>query len=447
MASFSWLHLTDLHFGMDAQEGLWPRFKQKWLDDLEDLQAECGPWDLVLFTGDLTQRGTTGEFERIDELLHQLWDRLSTFGAPPALLAVPGNHDLVRPPEDKPEALLLQEWPERSDVQAAFWKNTGSPYRKLVSGSFKNYVQWWNRQPFRPSKVHSGMLPGDFSATIEKNGASVGILGLNSTFLQLTAGNYERRLALKVSQFHKACEGGNGPEWVQKHHLCVLLTHQPPGWLTPEAEADLNNEIAEPGQFALHLFGHMHESLYTVIGQGGGEARRLWQGRSLFGLETFKGKKSEVVERTHGYSAGKIDLLGSKGLLTFWPRVLGQVQGGQWKMIPDHTYDLVFSNVHTKPVEISLLRPHDGNGHTGDLGLLPTELAREVTNIRKALLVAKAPELHQLIDRVEEVQARFPKGPGRHEIQQLRGQISDAIARERSLKRFRRTEIRVEGAS
>src|SRR3984893_17550273 len=57
--------------------------------------------------------------------------------------------------------------------------------------------------------------------------------------LQLTDGDYERRLALDVRQFHAACEG-NGPEWAQKHHACLLLTHQPPGWLTPEGLLHLN---------------------------------------------------------------------------------------------------------------------------------------------------------------------------------------------------------------
>jgi hypothetical protein len=58
MTVLSWLHLTDLHQGMTDQDWLWPTTRRALFDDLAKVHDHAGPWDLVLFTGDLTQRGS-----------------------------------------------------------------------------------------------------------------------------------------------------------------------------------------------------------------------------------------------------------------------------------------------------------------------------------------------------------------------------------------------------
>lgn len=57
-----WLHLMHLQLGVPGQESLWANTEQVFLDDLVDLRRQVGPCDLVLFTGDLAQRGTAPEF-------------------------------------------------------------------------------------------------------------------------------------------------------------------------------------------------------------------------------------------------------------------------------------------------------------------------------------------------------------------------------------------------
>ena len=71
---------------------------------------------------------------------------------------------------------------------------------------------------YLPQNVKSGLLPGDFAVTIEKEGVKLGIVGLNTSFLQLADGNYEGKLALHTQQFHAVC-GGNGPAWTQDHQV------------------------------------------------------------------------------------------------------------------------------------------------------------------------------------------------------------------------------------
>jgi predicted MPP superfamily phosphohydrolase len=354
--SFSWLHLTDFHQGMRDQDWLWPGVKEIFFEDLKRLHDKSGPWDLVVFTGDLTQRGSAEEFQKIEQLLTQLWNYFAQLGSSPKLLVVPGNHDLVRPNIKDPAVKLLRRWLEELDVQEEFWHNAESPYCQVVTKAFENYMAWWERQPFKPENLKAGILPGDFSATIEKNGAKLGILGLNTSFLQLTGENYEGKLAIHPGQFHQACDS-DGPAWAKQHDACLLLTHHPPSWLTPDAKAHLNGEITARGRFAVHLCGHLHEANSTEIVQGGTEARRIWQGRSLCGLEYYETKTGQSLNRLHGYTAGKIELSENKGKLMFWPRE-ARLQGGQRKIVPDYLFDLD-DNQHTLSRDFELFQRYE----------------------------------------------------------------------------------------
>jgi hypothetical protein len=210
---------------MDGLTERWPNVEQEFFNDIEFLVREAGGLDLVLFTGDLTQRAKPEEFERVSELLEKLWAKFRQLACEPQFLAVPGNHDLVRPVDSCSPALLtlLHLW-EKDEVQRPFWDNADSPQRELVAQAFNNYVQWWNGlQVPKIAKYRSGLLPGDFAATFEKSAVQLGIVGLNSAFLQLVSGNLQGRMALHVKQFNGAC-GGNGAQWASNHDLCLLLT-------------------------------------------------------------------------------------------------------------------------------------------------------------------------------------------------------------------------------
>lgn len=332
MRSFGWLHFTDLHQGLDAQGWLWPGVREILFADLEKLHERCGPWDLVLFSGDLTQRAAPEEFERLTQTLQQLWDHLKALGSTPSLLAVPGNHDLVRPDPRRPETLVLARWPTYPEVQVEFWRDPSSPYRKVIDQAFANYSEWFARQPFNALKLQPGLLPGDFSTVLGKDGLRLGVVGLNSAFLQVTGGNFEGKLAVDVRQLHAAC-GGDGPAWVKACDFALLMTHHPPDWMSSEAREHFFGEVIPPGRFAAHLFGHMHEHMATTMSIGGAAARRQIQGSSLFGLESFGDGK---VDRRHGYAAGRItvDDRGDASL-RLWPRAAKKHAAGHWRIVQD----------------------------------------------------------------------------------------------------------------
>jgi len=347
--TFSWLHLTDLHFGLKGQKGLWPNLREPWLDDLGALHDRSGPWDVVLFTGDLVQRGTSEEFRAMQaEVLERLWERLEALGSGGArLLAVPGNHDLYRPTDEDAAAETLLSG-GFSRVAQKFWSLPDGPYRRVVSGAFGAYNEWWRQEARRPKALREGALPGDFVATLEAGGHRIGIMGLNTAFLQLGAGDYKGRLVWDARQFEVLCPEGVDV-WVQDHELCLLLTHHGPDWLSAEARKHGETEIAPAGRFAAHLYGHMHEHELVYVRRGGSsKATRQLQGCSVFGLEAL-GDGSQA--RSHGYSAGRI-CFGERGAeLRIWPRVATDGTGG-WRYVPDYLHADLRDDQGTAPEEV-----------------------------------------------------------------------------------------------
>jgi formylglycine-generating enzyme required for sulfatase activity/predicted MPP superfamily phosphohydrolase len=333
----NWLHLTDLHRGMSDQSWLWPTIEREFFNDLTEVVKSHGPIDLIFFTGDFVQKGSAKEFEQLNKTLRRLYDHLSHLDSAPLLLAVPGNHDLVRPSMERPEVILMNSWDEHLAVRNEFWNNRSSPYRRVVKNAFKNYLDWNAKLPFPQPKVISGILPGDFSFKFEKENVKLGIVGLNTTFLQFAKGDFRGRLALHPSQLSGVC-GENFTDWFHECDISILMTHQSRAWLNAESGNHFDSEIAPAGRFALHLFGHEHESYQSISSVGGGYKRRSMQGHALFGLETW----GEGVKRNHGYSFGQFSFqqgVASAGLRV-WPRRAEIHQDGHRHLVRDQSFTL-----------------------------------------------------------------------------------------------------------
>ncbi len=362
---FSWLHLTDLHQGMGGQQPLWPEVREAFFDDLTKLcdPNRCGPWTTVLFTGDLTQRGTESEFARLDDVLGELWDHFATLGCKPVLLAVPGNHDLVRPNRLNPTHRMLANWLANTDAHADLWAEE-SEYRKAIEDMFAPYTAWWaKRSAAIPSEWNfvRGRLPGEWSVQIPVGERKVGIVGLNSAYVQLTGDDFMGKLHLDVQQFHAAC-AGDGPRWAKANGVSLLLSHHGPDWLSPAAREQLRSGIDVPPRFLAHLHGHMHTGQTQLTAEGGSAARRRWQGSSLFGLEWFGDK----VERLHGYSASWLEFSeagGADAKLRSWPRKAVKLSAGFWKLGPDPEMDLEDDGgMRSESIAVRRIAPAPGSG-------------------------------------------------------------------------------------
>ena len=99
MDPIRWLHLSDLHLGCRG-EALWAQVREEFEHSIREHAAQRGMPDLILFTGDLTFRGSEGEFGQVDEFLEALhgWLHAATGSYQrPLVVPVPGNLDLARP--------------------------------------------------------------------------------------------------------------------------------------------------------------------------------------------------------------------------------------------------------------------------------------------------------------------------------------------------------------
>jgi Calcineurin-like phosphoesterase len=380
--SFGWLWLTDFHYGRHEQGWLWPFWQEEFFQDIERVYAQSGPWDVLLFTGDLVCSGQPDEFNGLTPILRRLWDFLSTKQATiPYLLSVPGNHDLKRPDKRKAAAGLLRHYWDDRESREDFWSRATSDQRKLITQAFRAYTDWGNSCGFpRPDGYSPGMLPGDFSATLTNGDAKLGIVGLNTTFLQLEEGNYQGKLDLDPRQLHAAC-GGNAATWIRQRHVCFLLTHQPTDWLNPSAQQLFFSVIYPTQSFAAHFHGHMHERADLILGQGGAAPRRHFQGCSLFGLEHY-GDRLDIARLRFGYAAGRLEVNHDRALLYVWPRVGMPQQSRDIRIVQDVTATLIPGKEYIPPTEILLNVP---------CGSAPSASTAILTHTTDALLAPPPP--------------------------------------------------------
>lgn len=337
MAKIGWLHLSDFHEGQDRHGALWPHIKALFFDDLKKLHKRCGPWKILFFTGDLTSEGTDAQFSAFSDRLNELREYLRTIGSDPVVLAVPGNHDLTRPDPSLSAVRLLCQNP-RDDIAYRMLWTKGTEYRKTIEDAFSRYSAWARKWNSEVGEFRDGQLPGDFSATLKCDGLRIGVLGLNSAFLQLGAGDFKGRLAVDAEQFQGCC-GGDGPDWCKQHEACFLLTHHPPEWLSSESQRVLSSDIAGPGRFIAHLFGHAHAVKADSTGSYGEELRNEWQVNSLCGLPYF-GEPSDRGARQHGFTVGQIKVKGRQVVARLWPRRAAVRDGRICEFVPDERVSL-----------------------------------------------------------------------------------------------------------
>ncbi len=359
MSTFRWLHLSDLHIGLPGQNVYWPNVRDVFLSDLEKLHKTAGPWDAIFLTGDLVQSGKEDEFNQLEDgVLNQLKEKLSELGSGSAVfLSVPGNHDLVRPDSKRLTAAERQlvranGFPE---IAKEFWESGENEYRQVISRAFGNFAAWASKQQINPRvSVKDGLLPGDVVCTIVLNASTdqilrIGVAGINTSFLQLAAGDYKGKLTLDQAQLHAAC-GGDLPGWINSHDACILLSHHGPDWLNQETQNQMYPELNPAGRFAVHLHGHMHENVQSSTATGGGKLIRRSQAASLFGLAEF-GDSPNTQPRIHGYSAGCIDFSNSEPTIRFWPRI-AYFDANGWRFERDSQRFVLEDDGGTRPDKI-----------------------------------------------------------------------------------------------
>lgn len=365
---FNVIHLSDLHLGMTGQKWMWPTFKTIFFNDLRLQYEKTGPWDLVIFSGDLTQKSLPQEYAALTTALTELWAVFNSLGCSPKLFVVPGNHDLQRPSNIDPCALALGSWWQTPEIHEDFWENPVSPYRTTVVNAFAAYTEWAASLVNTPISLVAdeiGLLPGDVSARIQKDGASLGLAGLNSAWLQLSDRDWNGNLNVHIRQLLSVTEG-DPDAWGASNAFNLLVTHHPTSWLHTDAAAHWNAEIHVNARFNAHLFGHMHESVASQLALNGGIEKIAIQAPSIFGLETI----ADGQQRNHGYSFLQLKQRCDERTLKLWPRFAFSRQDGSRRLIANPNWDLkddAFEfDLHVRGIMRSTSlggQPHEGDGN------------------------------------------------------------------------------------
>lgn len=350
--SFNFLHLSDLHVGLLGQEFLWPNIKKQFLEDLKALGEKNGGWDLVIFSGDLTQKGSQDEFNRLNEYLREIWNVFKQFDKETKLFVVPGNHDLTRLKKTSLIASFSQWW-THDGIRNEFWGSEDNEFKIAVKDAFSNYQNWLESLPNLGIKLaidSKGVIPGDCAGVLNVANMKIGLMGLNSAWLQLSGGDYEGQLDIGIQQFHKVTNGDVNA-WLELNDINFLITHHPDDWLHKVAKDCFDNEINCAGKFHAHLFGHMHDSDSVATSIAGGVLKRSIQGSSLFGLEYFNGNE----ERVHGYSSFELKKLDAdkKIEMKVSPRLAHKVKGIGWKLIPNFHFNLK-NECYTEFIDVTI---------------------------------------------------------------------------------------------
>ncbi len=311
-----WLHISDAHIGNRRGASHWWRTRADFTRSVEQMVQRLGAPDLILLTGDLTNRGLRSEFDQLDDLLTQLRGLLSTGGVAPLVVPVPGNHDLQRPssPDDYQLLRRMQRGRDDPEVRAlldAMWEQEPAD-TSLLSPMFAEYEAWLERSVLPEYRARADVqfrrspFPGELWVEFRPKGRfSLGLACLNSAWTHHESGDLKGALHVCVEQLDRAlAKPGDDP--IAALHTVdrrFVLMHHPPSWLHEKARVSFLQEIFRPDYFDMCLFGHMHKGRANARAVDGGQTRYFSQASSLFGLEHFGTAREE---RVMGYEWGEL---------------------------------------------------------------------------------------------------------------------------------------------
>lgn len=313
-----WLHLSDLHAGQAGSGTLWPTHREAALADMKKMTARVGKPDVIFFTGDLAFSGDPNQYDAVDTVLD---DVRNATGSDPCIIPVPGNHDVAQPKKGSTLSVALRNYWD-SELRSSVLDGDPDNIRQ-INALFAGYDAWVQRTA-RPTwdthaaTVTPGLLTGDYRLSLHFEGLHLGVLALNSAFLQVCSGDFRGQLAIEPEQ-----AGVDLPRWAEGHDLALVMMHHPAKeWLRPSAYTKFRRDINPAGRFDACLCGHMHVPISVEENELGRKRLNL-QASSLFGLEKYR--QETLEDRACGYSWGVVESSGDNRAIRLWPRVLSHV--------------------------------------------------------------------------------------------------------------------------
>jgi hypothetical protein len=282
---FTWLHLSDLHFGL---LGAGDRHNQSQIlailrDDLSSLDRQKLPRpDAILVTGDIAWSGKPDQYADASKWLLDVAHRLDL--APNRIFVVPGNHDVDRSidADRNVKRLLRGLRGGDDDLDEALQSPDDLALLLRRQGAYLDFAAAFSpacRDPFWTSLEAA------------RDGLSVRLIGVNTSLL--AAGDDDAR-KLRLGQRQRALlnDAAKGSE------LVVVLGHHPleEDWLAEQR--DLSRFLSSRAH--AYLAGHVHDAKSERIVTGGGaDALRIIAGAVYGGRE-------RDIPHGHAYSLTSI---------------------------------------------------------------------------------------------------------------------------------------------
>lgn len=310
---FSWIHLSDLHFGHGDTHHRWDQ--QLVLDELsQDIPQAIARFGIpapcaVLVTGDIAFSGASrsaDEYESATAFLHSI--AAATQLSPAQIFVVPGNHDVQRSADKTPAVgrlmRSLRDGNEQIDAIIDSQEERG-----ILAQRQANYQRFASQ--FAPACLtHERAATLQWSHRLESAGLPVRLIGLNTAMLAADDSD-KGKLRLGLSGF--ASSVLKPP--LSPNELVLVLSHHPlhGGWLADESDVD--GWLRKRAH--VHLFGHIHSADTESLRRGGQrEFVRITAGAA------HNERLPPGNPAGHGYSFGAV-LAGDDGaaVLRVWPRL------------------------------------------------------------------------------------------------------------------------------
>jgi hypothetical protein len=294
--------------------------QQSFIRDVQSVLARSGPVDAILMTGDFV------EFRALDSLGKNANAFEALRSGVPGLVGVPifvvpGNHEIHRPAFTAEMRHLATLWEKQAAVRDAFWADGSHPLRLAVEGAFAPFFHWRTRFEYPETvTVRDGMIPGDFSASIDTPRGRIGIVGLNTELL--VADRSRTRRDLDPRQIVAACHG-DPDEWARAHDFRILMTHSPPQHFSPRSQDLYSATIAPPGRFDVHVTGVPNAPFPAG-----------YRGPWCLPSTPFAISPKRAQETASGYFIARLEGEGTKKFLLAWPRVFGSDD----RLAADHAF-------------------------------------------------------------------------------------------------------------
>jgi hypothetical protein len=314
---FSWIHLSDLHFGAGREERRLDR-RAVTAAIADDLRGPNAPReaDRVFVTGDIAFSAEEAQYKEAAAWLHDI----SAAAAIPLdrFRLVPGNHDVDRRLAGKPLMRAVHQSVRRGDVHLddLLADDQGRALLEAKLARFQSFVEGFPGHPRDLGWVEE--VPATHSGR-----GSIRVAGLTTVLVSDERdGNREDpfvpNLALGGRQLEPLLGKADGV-------LVLVLAHHPPTWLLPECAETLRRTLARLPH--IHLSGHVHRA-------GAVSEKRFGQpGRSV---RYVAGAAHGDVGEEYGYAWGAVRWdPASAGWQVGWaPRVYVQTRN---EMRPDGT--------------------------------------------------------------------------------------------------------------